>query len=334
MPPAWRVATLAVWAVGLGMFACMVVVPPLGVTLFWNMLIPAAPALLVVAAGAWRNVCPLASTAALPGRLGLSLGLVPTPKQRAWLGFAGVLALLALTPLRHVAFNKSGEATAVLLAAVAAVTVLAGALFDRRSGWCAGLCPVHPVEKLYGSAPAVTVANAQCGDCRRCSLPCPDWTPGVEVATGARTAPTRVGEVLMVGAFPGWIWGWFLLPDDWALAAWSSVATLYGYPALGGLATTALYLLARGLAGPARRDLVTRTFAASAVSLYYLFRLPQLFGFNPLHNNGCLVDLTPFLPAWSMAVLNLATTAFFFWWLVARDGPRRPWSVRPPLVAR
>ena len=326
---AWKVLQHAAWLVGLGLLASLIVAPPIGVMLFWNILIPVAPALLVVGTGIWRNVCPLATTSLLPERLGLSRGAKLTPAQRAWLGLAAVAALLALTPLRHVVFNIDGHATAMLLLATAAIAVLMGLVFERRSGWCAGLCPVHPVEKLYGSRVALSVPNTQCGDCRRCSLPCPDWTPDPEVATGARTWAARATEVLMVGAFPGWIWGWFLLPDRWPLAAWQSVATLYGYPALGALATTAAYLLVSRLAGAGRKGLVTQVFAASAVSIYYLFRLPQLFGFNPLHNNGCLIDLTPFLPAWTMLALNVATTAFFFWWLVARGKPRRSWSARP-----
>jgi hypothetical protein len=330
----WRLSQLAAWLAGLVMVACMIVVPPVGVTMFWNMLIPAAPALLVVAAGAWRNVCPLATTAMLPDRLGWSRGIKLSPAGRARLNLVAVGALLGLTPLRHVAFNTSGHATAALLLAVAAVAVAAGFVFERRSGWCAGLCPVHPVEKLYGSGVALTVPNTQCGDCRRCSLPCPDWTPDVEMATGTRTWASRAAELLMVGAFPGWIWGWFLVPDGWPLVAWHSVLALYGYPALGALVTTVLYLLARRLAGVPRKDLVTRVFAASAVSIYYLFRLPQLFGYNPLHDNGCLVDLTPWVPGWGMAMLNVATTAFFFWWMVARAQPGRPWSARPPFAPR
>lgn len=71
------------------------------------------------------------------------------------------------------------------------------------------------------------------------------------------------------------------------------------------------------------------TGAAATVSTYYLYRLPQLFGFNPLRNNGSLVDLTPYLPRWGMLALNLVTTAFFFW-VAWRGKGKRGWSMRPP----
>lgn len=326
----WQLAQLAGWLAGLALMACLFLDPPTGVMIFWNGLIPATPALLVLGTGAWRNVCPLATTSLLPDRFALSRGLRLSPAHRGALNLVGVAALLLIVPLRHVVFNIDGLATAFLLLGTAAVALIAGFLFERRSGWCAGLCPVHPVEKLYGSAVALSVPNTQCQDCGCCSLPCPDWGGGANASLVSGSRAAQFGEALMAGAFPGYIWGWFLLPDAWALAGWQSVVVLYGYPALGALASASLYLLARLVAGPRRRDLVLRLFAAIAVSMYYLFRLPQLFGFNPVHNNGMLVDLTPHLPAWSMGVLNVATTGFFFWWLLGRGRGKRSWSVRPP----
>ncbi len=328
----WTIGQLAAGLAGLILLGFMVFDPPVGVTLFWNMLIPATPALLVVGTGAWRNVCPLATVSMLPDRLGFSRGLKLSPARRGALNLAGLALLLLIVPLRHVVFNTSGHATAALLLGIAALALVMGFLFERRSGWCAGLCPVHPVEKLYGSAVAFSVPNTNCRDCRCCSLPCPDWAAGRHGAALSSSKAARVSEVLMAGAFPGYIWGWFLLPDEWALAGWQSVVVLYGYPSLGALVSATLYVIAREAAGPRRKDLVLRTFAATAVSMYYLFRLPQLFGFNPMHNNGMLIDLTPFLPAWSMGALNVVTTAFFFWWLVPHGRGKRSWSVRPPFA--
>jgi len=81
------------------------------------------------------------------------------------------------------------------------------------------------------------------------------------------------------------------------------------------------------------KKVVISLFAAAAVSCYYWFRLPQLFGFSPMHSNGTLINLTGYLPAWSMSVLNLATTAFFLWWMVIGNKARRSWSIRPAYAA-
>jgi hypothetical protein len=330
----WKVLQTAVWLVGIGIVAALLFRPALGTLLFWDVLIPVAPALLVVAASLWRNVCPLATTSLLPERFGLSRKRKLTFKQQQGLLLAGTLALFGIIPLRHVLFDNDGRATGFLLLGTALVAVALGCVYERKSVWCNGLCPLHPVEKLYGAKVAASVPNLHCGGCVNCALPCPDSLP-----TSARALPaswaSRCSSLLMVGAFPGYVWGWFQQPDYVGAAGWQMLGAIYGYPAAGGAATLALYLLlTRGW--PTRRELLMHAFAAAAVSCYYVFRLPQLFGFNPMHSNDVLVlvDLTPYLPGWSMPALNVATTAFFFWWLVWRSAPRTRWSPRPPYAAR
>ena len=53
----WRIVQTAVWLVGATILTCLLFFPKLGVLLFWNILIPVAPVLFVVAVGIWRNVC-------------------------------------------------------------------------------------------------------------------------------------------------------------------------------------------------------------------------------------------------------------------------------------
>ena len=40
-------------------------------------------------------------------------------------------------------------------------------------------------------------------------------------------------ETLLVGAFPGYIWGWFHVPDYPATFALHNYYTVYEYPAIG-----------------------------------------------------------------------------------------------------
>ena len=58
----WRLLQVLVWIVGLVIFLALIFYPSIGLLLFWNILIPVAPALLVVATGVWRNICPLSTT--------------------------------------------------------------------------------------------------------------------------------------------------------------------------------------------------------------------------------------------------------------------------------
>ena len=103
----WRLAQGLVWVTGLAIFACLVFLPDLGILLFWNILIPIAPALIVLAVGLWRNIWPLASTALLPRHLGLSKQMKMSVETQGMLSLLSVAFLYIIVPLRHPVFNVS-----------------------------------------------------------------------------------------------------------------------------------------------------------------------------------------------------------------------------------
>ncbi len=59
----WRTLQGLVWLLGAGILAALFLWPTIGLHALWNVLIPAAPLLVAVAPGLWRNICPMASTA-------------------------------------------------------------------------------------------------------------------------------------------------------------------------------------------------------------------------------------------------------------------------------
>jgi len=323
----WKSLQILFWFIGIGLLLIMLFLPPLGVTLFWNILIPVAPALLVIGTGIWRNICPLATTAIIPDRLGISQKKKITSAQQQTLQLLGVIGLLLIIPLRHVLFNINGQATALIIISLSLVAFSSGLIFESRSAWCSGLCPIHPVEKLYGSGVAFSLPNAQCNTCAKCSVPCPDSTKNL-TPSALKSATSKLVENLLAGAFPGYIWGWFQVPDYTATFALRNYYTVYEYPLVGGMVTLSLYLILKSRYQN-HKKLIMSLFAAAAVSCYYWFRLPQLFGFSNLHSNGILVNLTGYLPSWSMSILNLATTTFFVWWIVIANKKDRSWSIRP-----
>lgn len=325
----WKVLQIVFWLIGAALFLVMLINPPLGVLLFWNILIPVAPALLVIATGVWRNVCPLATTALLPERLGLSKKKKLSSSQRVTLNLVGIILLLVIIPLRHLLFNISGQATAVILFAVAVCALMAGFVFERKSGWCSGLCPVHPVEKLYGGGVAFTLPNAHCNECVKCSVPCPDSTPNFTPLVSEKFKGSKAIEILLIGGFPGYVWGWFQVPDYTASFGWLEFVTAYGYPFLGAGVSIFLYWLIKDAFPKRTQYLVRNLFAAAAVSCYYWFRLPILFGFDATETNGMLVDLTNILPAGSMTIVTMATTGFFVWWMLIRKKAKISWALRP-----
>jgi len=324
----WKFAQILFWIVGVGLLFCLLFFPAVGLILFWNILIPLAPALLVTVTGVWRNICPLATTAIIPDRLGLSKKKKLSFSQRNKLNLVGVTALLLIIPFRHVLFNTSGLATALMLIFISAIAVALGFIYERKSVWCSGLCPVHPVEKLYGSGVALSLPNVHCVECVKCAIPCPDSTFNITPLAFPSSATSKATEIILVGAFPGYIWGWFQVPDYINTGGWQHPFIVYGYPLVCGVLTLLLYLCFEKVFKK-NKKLIIRLFAAAAVSCYYWFRLPQLFGFGAMHSNGILLNLAGYLPGWSMNILNLVTTAFFVWWMVIRNKGKKSWSLRP-----
>jgi len=190
----WRIIQILIWFAGFGILAALLFFPEIGIHAFWNVLIPIAPVLFVLAAGLWRNICPLASTALISRHMGWSKTKKISIEWQGGLNFIGLCLLLLVVPLRHVILDTNGVATALTIIPLVLIAVIAGSLLDWKSGWCSGLCPVHPVEKLYGSKVLISPPNAHCALCQKCVTPCPDSTPGIQPLTSKKTLFHRPGS--------------------------------------------------------------------------------------------------------------------------------------------
>jgi len=315
----WPVLQIASVFAAIGLICALLAAPRTGLHLLWDVAVPLLPLLLVVAPGVWRNACPLATFSLLPARTGLSRRRPLSRKWQTRLLGSGILLLLATLPLRHLLLDASGLATAVLLTGFALAAFSLGFVFDLKSAWCSGLCPLHPVELLYGSNPQATVKNAQCRACSGCTAICRDSTAGV---TPLNANCSKVLPTLLVGGFPGFVLGWFLveLQPGWS---WPHAALVaYGLPLVGMAVSLALYL-------PAWRTWrkgAPRVFAFAAIAVFYWFKLPDLFGFgNPGH---ALVDVHAGAAPWTPWVARIAFIALLAG-LMLRRGPARAWSTRP-----
>src|SRR5690349_1910909 len=79
----WQFAQVMALAAGIFIWGALILKPTLGLHLLWNVLIPIAPALFVLAPGVWRNLCPLGTLSLAPSHFGLSQGKLPS---RVWRG--------------------------------------------------------------------------------------------------------------------------------------------------------------------------------------------------------------------------------------------------------
>ena len=89
-------------------------------------------------------------------------------------------------------------------------------VFSRRAGFCNSICPVLPVEKLYGQSPLLRVRSAVCPDCTGCAVRgCIDLAGGDSMAQSVGTR-RRAGWRWLLSpmgvfavAFPGFVFGYF-----------------------------------------------------------------------------------------------------------------------------
>lgn len=330
----WRIVQLIVWLIGATILTCLLFFPPIGLLLFWNILIPIAPFLFVVAVGVWRNICPLATTNLLPRSLGFSKQKKLTSKQVGILNLIGVLTLYIIVPLRHAIFNNNGFATGLMIIIMAIVGISLGFVYEWKSAWCSGLCPIHPVEKFYGSNVIMSIPNANCDQCQNCVVPCPDSTPNMTPTMATKTIYHRLSGWLIVTGLPGFIWGWFHVPDGAGLQSFNDLLSIYFYPILGMLLSASIYFVLHRLLGPGRDKTLTRIFAAAGVSFYYWFRIPALLGFGKFNQDGMLVNLNGVIPDWVPHAFTFISTLFFFYWLAIRKLNNVNWVIRPPFAKK
>jgi nitrite reductase (NADH) large subunit len=310
--PLWRAAQWLALTVTVVLLVGMVAQPKLALTVLWNLAIPLVPASLLVSPAIWRNVCPLATLNMIGNRKTGGRHVGPPVAYRYWA--VGILLLLVLVPARRFLFNTDGLALAVTVGLVAVAAVVMGRFFDMKAGFCNTLCPVLPVERLYGQAPLLAVGNPRCKSCTLCTqTACLDLTPTKSIAQVlGRARQTHGWLVTGFGAFaagfPGFIVGYNTLKDG----PLAEAAGVYGHVALwmlGSYAVTGAVVMALRLT--AARAMVL--LAGSAAGLYYWFASQTLSDTLRLGVPGTV--------AFRVAFLSLV--AVWFW----RAGD---WRVRQP----
>ncbi|PCJ96376.1 MAG: ferredoxin [Zetaproteobacteria bacterium] len=325
----WRILQLILLVIGVVLVAALLFLPNLGIALFWNLIIPVAPAIVVIIPGIWRNICPMASVSLLPRHLGFSKRQIISERTHGYFTLIGFCALLIIVCLRHLGLNISGPSTAFMLVGAAALAFLIGCKYEWKSAWCSGLCPIHPVEKLYGTAAAVTVPNAHCTNCEKCFTPCSDSTKAMTpLVTNNKKLENMLG-LSMVGGFFGYIWGWYHVPDYTFPIQLSNVIYAFSLPLGGFMFSLGFFLLLYTKASKQRQAFLIRFFAMAAVSCYYWYRIPMLFGWGLFPKQSMLVDLTDIMPHWFPIVSQIMTTIFFIWFMILRKTDKRSWSIRP-----
>lgn len=303
--PLWGIARLIGVLLTVVLMVGLVLRPELSLHLLWNMVIPILPAVFLINPLLWRNVCPLATLNEVGGKRRDT----PAPSQRLLVvGWGvGIALLVLMVPARHFLFNVQGVVLAWTIGGVAALALAMGFGASRRAGFCNTLCPVLPVEKLYGQSPLLKLGTSRCMDCNRCTATgCIDLA-GRKSLAQSLPAPRRglwllspVG--IFVAIFPGFIYGYFIT-DDGPL---STALATYGTIALwSGVSLALVFTFAQ--ITRLRAAVMLPILGGLSLGIYYWFAAPKLadaYGASAMVGAGLRVGLLALIAFWIVRALR------------------------------
>lgn len=272
--PLWTIARNSGMVLLVVLFLAMTQWPRATVNLLWNNVIPLLPAVFLINPMIWRNVCPLATLNELTGHRNARPALSTPTLVRFWA--VGIVLLFVLVPARRFIFNEHPLPFAVTVLAVGGIALGLGLLVSRRGGFCNTLCPVLPVEKLYGQSPLIAVGSSRCMDCSQCT------TAGCIDLAGKRSARQSVksGQGLswmlnpfgiFAASFPGFVISYYLTQNTTLTDAGGVYLTV-------ALWTLGSLLLVSTVVGFLRLEAnqVLPLLGGAAFGLYYWFGAPGL----------------------------------------------------------
>lgn len=307
--PVWHLLRAVSVMAALGLAATLIWRPELGLFLVWGVVIPLAPLVFLVVPGLWRNVCPLAALNQLPRLLGFTRGLMQTPRVRESAYVIGMTALVVLVAARKPLFNDSGTATAVLILGFMTLAFLGGIVFKGKSGWCSSVCPLLPVQRLYGQTPFVTVANTHCQPCVGCTKNCYDFNPGVAYIADQYDSDRHYVAYRRIFAaiFPGFVLAFFRVPDPPEIPVWEMGAQFIAYMAssLSVFAALDTFIKASLVKLPA-------LFGLAAFNIYYWYSAPALVATGARLMDGQAAEWPVWAVRGGIAVVSLAWLARTF----------------------
>jgi nitrite reductase (NADH) large subunit len=269
----WRLARWTTLGITLGLMALMWSRPAFGLPLFWGLVVPLVPLLLVVAPGLWRQVCPMAFLNQAPRSLGFSLGkTLPLRWQKASFGIAVGVFLVAVG-LRAPWLNQSATGLCAVLSAMLLMAFAGGVVFKGRSGWCGTFCPLGPIQRAYGHAPLAVVRNGYCPTCVGCQQHCYDFSPRTAIFKDLDKADPRHAQMRQwfFGMLPGLILAFFTLGPAPTIG-WQRYELVMAEAALSSLGLYALL----GVVLPLNRYRLSLVFGVVALSAFYWFTGPGI----------------------------------------------------------
>ena len=270
---AWRAIRAGSLVAALVVAGLLVAAPGTGLFVMWKVVIPLLPLTFMVAPGLWRNICPLAASNQTPRVLGITKALNPP----AWLKEYGYVIAITLfvgfVALRKLGLDDSGPFSALLLLGAMTGGFIGGMFLKGKSGWCSTMCPLLPVQRIYGQTPFALVANSHCAPCVGCAKSCYDFNPRAAYLADLNDSDTYWSGYrrFFVGAFPGLILAFFTASEG--VSALGQIA-LFMAVSLASFVTISSFVKVSA-------HTITSIYGAVAFSIFYWFAA-KIVGLEPL----------------------------------------------------
>ena len=292
----WNGIRLFSVGITFGIILILFLRPELGLFIVWRLIIPLIPLLFFIAPGLWRNICPLAAMNQTPRLFQFTRALTAPNWFKEYGYVIGIGLFVILVSLRKVIFNYNGVALGILLILLLAAALVMGSVYKGKSGWCSSICPLLPVQRIYGQTPFVKVANSHCQPCVGCTKNCYDFNPHVAYLADMYDPDERFAAYrkFFVGFFPGFILAFYLLPNpgapvDGSSQFFSGMLSMAGtitvwqmyllFAVIALFSAGSFYLLDSFLKSSPIK--ITTLYGALALNIYYWFNsmlIGELFG--------------------------------------------------------
>ena len=298
----WRGIRVLTVAAVLALCVTLFVRPDAGLFVLWTVIVPGLPVVFLVAPGLWRNICPLAAVNQTPRLFGFTRGLTLPARLQEYGYVIAITAFFVIASARKPLFDDNGPALAVLIIGLLSTAFLGGLVFKGKSGWCSSICPMLPVQRIYGQTPYATLRNSHCEPCVGCTKNCYDFNPSVAyLADQHERDPYYTGyRKFFAGAFPGFILAFYLVPNPPEI----SVVEMYLRFALYMIVSVgSLYALDSFVKVTLNK--MTALYGATALNLYYWFAVPRVYdGIREFTNATWMPE--PSSPDWLVRASGLS----------------------------
>ncbi|RSS83584.1 FAD-dependent oxidoreductase [Streptomyces sp. WAC06614] len=288
----WDVGRLASVAGLVALVVALLVEPRWGLRVWWGIVVPCLPLVWLLVPGLWRNLCPAAAVNQVPRRAGLSFSRTAPAWWKNYAPAVGMALFLAAVASRPLIFDDNGPATAAGIGVAFVGALVGGVVLKGKSGWCSSVCPMLPVQRLYGQTPLATVPNSHCRPCVGCTKNCYDFNPKIAWLADVNDEDERWAglRLIFAGVFPGVVLAYFTSPSG------ASAVEVYARFLLALAASVGLFMVLRTMRVMSDAKL-TALYAAAAIVLFYWWASRVLAGSvfgDPDHFSIWIIRLAAF----------------------------------------